>query len=249
MASLNENPKNRGTSPDFRTTHWSVVLAAGDQHDPDSDQCLAILCRDYWFPVYCFIRKRGHDPEQSKDLTQDFFAQLLNKRRLAHADQSRGRFRSFLMTATENFLHNEHDRKAATKRGGGRADLSLDVERAEEKFKRATVVDHGPAQAYEKEWAQTLLSRVLRLLREEFLASGKKAFFDALAPHLWGEANSVPYAELAERFGITLVNVKVTAHRMRLRFREILRREIANTVASSSEVDGEIRHLMKVVSD
>ena len=235
-------------SPVFATTHWSVVLTAGDESSPQVEAALTSLCRSYWLPVYAFVRKRGHSPEQAQDLTQAFFANFLEKQHVMKANRERGRFRSFLMTSVENFLRNEHDRAQAQKRGGGRQHISLDEQDAEARFLCEPITEADPAKAFEQRWAATLLSNVLGRLQAEFGANGRGDLFEALQAHLWGDAESTPYPELAERFGLSLANVKTTAHRLRQRYRELLREEIAHTVALPSQIDDEIRHLMAVVS-
>jgi RNA polymerase sigma factor (sigma-70 family) len=235
-------------SPLFATTHWSVVLEAGDERSPQAEAALTRLCQTYWLPVYAFVRKRGHSPEQGQDLTQAFFANFLEKQHVTKANRERGRFRSFLMISVENFLRNENDRAHAQKRGGGRQLLSLDEQDAEARYLCEPTTETDPAKAFEQRWAATLLNTVLSRLQAEFGATGRGDLFEALQAHFWGDAESTPYPELAERFGLTLANVKITAHRLRQRYRELLREEIAHTVALPSQIDEEIQHLMKVVS-
>src|SRR5262245_18654742 len=233
----------------FATTHWSVVLAAGDRTSPETAAALSRLCQSYWFPIYAFVRKRGYSPDQAQDLTQEFFAGFLEKNHLAKAARERGRFRCFLMTSVENFLRNENDRARAQKRGGGRQLISLDAEDAEGRYRCEPQAESDPAKAFEQRWAAMLLNTVLARLKDEFHTSGRSDLFEALQAHLWGDARSISYPQLAERFGLTLANVKTTAHRLRQRYRELLREEIAHTVALPSQIDDEIRHLMKVVSE
>jgi RNA polymerase sigma-70 factor (ECF subfamily) len=233
----------------FTTTHWSVVLAAGDGTSPQTQQALTRLCQAYWFPIYAFIRKRGYSPEQAQDLTQGFFAGFLEKGYVAKAAPDRGRFRCFLMTSVENFLRNENERARAQKRGGGHSLISLDEQDAEQRYLCVPATETDPAKTFEQRWAATLLNTVLARLQGEFEASGRRELFEALQAHLWGDSDSVPYPQLAEQFGLSLPNVKMTAHRLRLRYRELLREEIAHTVALPSQIDDEIRHLMKVVSE
>jgi len=232
----------------FNTTHWSVVLAAGDPGSQKAEEALTRLCQSYWFPIYAFVRKRGYSPEQAQDLTQAFFASFLEKQHVAKAARERGRFRCFLMTSVENFLRNENDRVRAQKRGGGRQLLSLDEQDAEQRYLCVPATETDPAKTFEQRWAATVLNSVLTKLQVEFEATGRKELFEAFQAHLWGDSDSVPFPQLAERFRMTLANVKVTAHRLRLRYRELLREEIAHTVALPSQIDEEIRHLMKVVS-
>jgi RNA polymerase sigma-70 factor (ECF subfamily) len=236
-------------SPVFATTHWSVVLTAGDESSPQVEAALSRLCQTYWLPVYAFVRKRGHSPDQAQDLTQGFFATFLEKQQVAKAARERGRFRSFLMTSVENYLRNEHDRAQAQKRGGGRQLISLDEQDAEARYLCEPGNESDPAKVFEQRWAATLLNTVLTRLQAEFGATGRRDLFEALQAHLWGDEESTPYPQLAEQFGLSLANVKTTAHRLRQRYRELLREEIAHTVALPSQIDDEIRHLMKVVSE
>ncbi len=243
-----ESQSGQEPARQFRTTHWSVVLAAGDQTDPQAKEALARLCQTYWFPIYAFIRKRGHPPEQAQDLTQEFFAKFLEKNSVAKATRERGRFRSFLMTSVENFLRNEHDRNQTEKRGGGRLPVSLDEQDAEQRYLEQPADSTDPAKAFEQRWAATVLQTVVNRLRAEYQASGRSALFEALQSHLWGEAGLLSYPDLAAQFAMTIANVKTTAHRLRQRYREILREEIAQTVSQPGEIDEEIRYLMRVVS-
>jgi RNA polymerase sigma-70 factor (ECF subfamily) len=232
----------------LHTTHWSVVLAAGDQSSAEGQEALARLCHTYWLPVYAFVRKRGHPPAEAKDLAQDFFARFLEKNSVARAVRERGRFRSFLMTSVQNFLRDARDHSQAQKRGGGRPAVSLD-ERDAEAFYRAQPADElDPAKEFELRWALTILDHVMQELRQEYVELGRGNLFDALQAHLWGDSESVPYPQLAEQFQLSLANVKSIAHRLRQSYRTRLREEIAHTVCQPSEVDDEVRYLMQVVS-
>ncbi len=224
------------------------MLAAGGQESKEAFAALTHLCQTYWFPIYAFIRKRGHSPEQAKDLTQSFFAAFLEKNYLARALRERGRFRVFLMTSVQNFLHNEFDRSQAQKRGGGQQLISLDEDAAEDLYQALPAVEADPARTFEQRWAAALLETVLSRLRQEYAESGRTDLFTALEAHFWGDADSIPYAQLADRFSLGVANIKVIAHRLRQRYRELLREEIAQTVVLPGEVDDEIRHLIKVVS-
>jgi RNA polymerase sigma-70 factor (ECF subfamily) len=249
---VTEEPNNHdaaeGAARAFHTTHWSVVIAAGEEGSEQAAAALSKLCQSYWFPVYAFIRKRGHSPEQAQDFTQEFFAGFLEKNYVAKAARARGRFRVFLMSSVENFLHNQHDKAKAQKRGGGRQHLSLDYNDAEERYQIEPVAEGDPAKIFEQQWAATLLENVLSRLREEFGAEGRVGLFEDLQAHLWGDAESLPYAELAQKCGLSEGNIKTIAHRLRQRYRALLREEIAHTVAQPGEVDDEIRHLMRIVS-
>jgi RNA polymerase sigma-70 factor (ECF subfamily) len=233
----------------FATTHWSVVLSAVDRASPDSEAALARLCQSYWYPLYAYVRRRGNSSEDAQDLTQSFFASLLEKKYLDRADRERGRFRTFLLRSLENFLHNEWDRAAAQKRGGGHTLVSWDERDAEGRYVNEPVDDSTPEKIFEKRWAATLLELVLKKMREEFIVSGKAELLEAIKPHLWSEGPATSYSQLAVHLNMTVVAVKVTVHRLRHRYRDLLRAEIAHTVATPGEVDDEIRHLIKVMSD
>ena len=167
----------------FQTTHWSVVLSAGEAASPEVDAALTRLCQTYWLPVYAFVRKRGHSPEQAQDFTQAFFANFLEKQHVTKADRERGRFRSFLMTSVENFLRNENDRAQAQKRGGGQKLISLDEQDAEARYLCEPTTETDPAKAFEQRWAATLLNTVLNRLQAEFGATGRGDLFEALQAH------------------------------------------------------------------
>jgi RNA polymerase sigma-70 factor (ECF subfamily) len=245
---MTDIPDERSAGGVFNTTHWSVVVAAGEEGSEQAAAALSRLCQTYWFPVYAFIRKRGHSPEQAQDFTQEFFAVFLEKNYVTKAARDRGRFRTFLMSSVENFLHDQHDRAQAQKRGGGQKFLSLDYDDAEERYRIEPVEEGDPATIFEQQWAATLLETVLNRLRDEFGAQGRMDLFEDLQAHLWGDAESIPYSRLAQKSGLTESNIKVIAHRMRQRYLELLREEIAQTVAMPGEVDDEIQHLMRIVS-
>ncbi len=233
----------------FTTTHWSVVLSAVDQSSTGSQAALATLCQTYWYPLYAYVRRRGYSPEDAQDLTQSYFASLLEKKYLDRADRERGRFRTFLLSSLENFLNNAWDRASAQKRGGGQRNISWDERDAEGRYLNEPVDKMTPERIFEKRWAATLLESVLKKMREEFLVSGKAELFEAIKPHLWSEGPETSYSQLAVQLNMTVVAVKVTVHRLRHRYRDLLRAEIAHTVATPGEVDDEIRHLIKVMSD
>lgn len=230
----------------FRTTLWTTVLAAGKQSSPDSEAALARLCQIYWRPVYAYIRTRTPSPEQAQDLTQSFFSRFLEKNCVARAERKRGRFRGFLLTSVANFLCDEHDRATSQKRGGGQPLLSLDLALLEEE--REPAVALTPALAFEKRWASSLLDQVMSRLTEEYRASGRSGLFEHFQSHLWGDADSIPYEQLSKRLGMSSVHLRVAAHRMRQRYRETLREEIAQTVSNPEEIEDEIRYLLQVVS-
>jgi RNA polymerase sigma factor (sigma-70 family) len=225
-----------------------VVLAAGQQESPEAAEALEKLCRTYWYPLYACVRRRGYKPQDAQDLTQGFFAALVTGKYWVQASRERGRFRTFLLTSFDNYLHNEHDRATALKRGGGREIFSWEEHTAEGRYAQEPAGGLSPEQVYEKRWAATLLERVLARLRAEFAQAERLELFDQLKPHLWGEDEATPYAQLAVRFNMTVSAIKVTVHRLRRRYREVLREEIAQTVADPAEIDGEIQYLMRVMS-
>lgn len=234
--------------PFFATTHWSVVLTAVNHETAEVAVALEQLCRAYWYPLYVFVRRRGHNPEDAQDLTQEFFALLLRKEYLRLADRARGRFRTFLLHALEHFLINEWKHARRLKRGGGAAILSLDFECGEQRYAHESTAVLTPAQAYDKRWAATLLDQVLDSLRQEYALAGNARIFEALAELLWGKDATESYAQVAGRFGMTEGAVRGAMHRLRSRYRERLRGEVARTVAQHGEVDEELRYLISVVS-
>jgi len=242
MAS-HERPDNCAGSARFATTHWSVVLAAGRHSSPQAQEALAVLCRTYWYPVYVFIRRQGFSADESQDLTQEFFARLLEKHFLAQVDQEKGRFRSFLLAACKHFLSNERDRARAKKRGGGREPIFIDIDDAERRYRLEPAHQLTPEKLFERRWVLTLLDRVLALLRDEFVRDGKEDQFDHLKVFLTGEKNQPSYRELGQKLGMPEGSAKVAAHRFRKRYRELLREEIAKTLNEGDSVENEIREL------
>lgn len=232
----------------FCTTHWSVVLKAADARDPDAHASLAHLCRTYWFPLYACVRRYGHAPADAQDLTQAFFAKLLEKEQIALADPARGRFRTFLLRSLENFLHSQYRGRTAIKRGGGQEIVSLDLQIAEDRYVEDPGAAATPAELFEREWAATLVEQVLEQLRREFAANGRLELFDALEPHLWGDEISTPHAQIAGVLGMTVVAVRVTLHRLRQRFHDLLRGAITATLGDPAETDDEMRHLRQVLA-
>ncbi len=234
--------------PAFVTTHWSVVLTAGGSDSTRAQDALARLCQTYWYPLYAYVRRRGSSPHDAEDLTQEFFARLLRANYLGNAQREKGRFRWFLLSALKHFLANEWDRARAKKRGGGKAAISLNAEAAESRYTLEPADTLTAERIYERRWALTLLDQVLRTLEREHELTGKRELFDELRFCLTGERSKLPYAELAARLGMSEAAVKVAVHRLRRRYRELLRAEIANTVSSPEEVEDEIRHLFDVLA-
>jgi RNA polymerase sigma factor (sigma-70 family) len=240
-----------GPSParqvDFATTHWSVVLAAGDRVAPAASQALAQLCEGYWYPIYAYVRRRISDVHEAQDLTQAFFEQLLERRALEAADPERGRFRAFLLTACKRFLINEWHKDRAVKRGGGRRPLSFDFNSGESKLGLVAADTLTPDEMYDQKWAITLLERVMDQLRAEYAAKDRLAHFETLKNYLAGSPQDASFATAAQALGISDTTAKVAAHRMRKRYRELLRGEIAQTVERPEEIDEEIRELFNVL--
>jgi RNA polymerase sigma-70 factor (ECF subfamily) len=232
----------------FATTHWSVVLAAGQQDTPQSTAALEQLCRTYWYPLYAHVRRRGYRPEDAQDLTQEFFARLLAKQWVSVADRQRGKFRTFLLGALDHFLANEWHRARTEKRGGGQVVFSLDGVAAERRYLLEPVDLADAACLYERRWALTLLDRVLERLRTEFSATGNQARFDQLQPCLLGDKAGQTYATLAAAWQTTEAAVKMTVSRMRRRYRELFLEEIAQTVSAPEEIQAEVRYLRTVLA-
>lgn len=232
----------------FATTHWSVVARAGSQDTPVSRVALEYLCRAYWYPLYAFVRRRGYSVEDSQDLTQQFFARILERNLVAQADQSKGRFRTFLLAALERFLNNEWDKAKALKRGAGVPTIPIQLDDAETRYGVEPAHDRTPEQEFEYNWAMTLLDQVLLLLEAEYAARNQKEMFAALKPFLVASPAPESAGELAARLGVNEGALRVAVHRLRTRYREVLRAEIANTVESVLEVDAEMHHLFKVLS-
>ncbi len=230
----------------FAATRWTLVLAAAD--GPAASPCAARamdeLCRVYWYPLYAYVRRRGHNSHEAEDLTQEFFLRLLAKDFLAGVDRRKGKFRAFLLASMKHFLANERDRLLTQKRGGGQVWEPLDTVYAERRYRQEPVDDLTPEKLFERHWALTVLEQVLARLQAEFATEGRAAVFDALKQFLTGGRPSARYAEVAARLGMTEGAVKVAVHRLRRRYRELLRAEIAQTVAGPDEIDDEIRHLL-----
>lgn len=234
--------------PVFATTRWSLVLNAVRGDAPGADRALAELCKLYWYPLYVHVRRFGHDPDTAQDLTQDFFAKLLEKNYLSAADRRRGRFRNFLLTAFKCFLANEWDRATAQKRGGGREPVRLDALEAEERYRYEPVDALSADQLFDRRWALELLARVQERLRREFAEAGKAERYQALEPFLPGARPVETQAEAASRLGLTENAVKQEVHRLKKRYVALLREEVGQTVAHPEEVDDELRYLVDVVS-
>jgi RNA polymerase sigma factor (sigma-70 family) len=234
---------NRPSLRHFPTTHWSCVFAAGEADGSLARESLAALCNAYWYPLYAYIRRRGYGVEQAQDLTQNFFARILEKGIFSEADPDRGRFRSFLMTVCAHYLANQRDREHAGKRGGGRPVLPIDSLEAEGRYAREPAHDLTPERIFDRSWALTLLDRVLDQLRREYEDAGRESVFKELRSVLTDGPHTVAYATIAQRLGTTDGAVRVAVHRLRRRYGLLLRQEIAATVDDPAEVDDEIRAL------
>jgi RNA polymerase sigma factor (sigma-70 family) len=228
----------------FATTRWSLVVSAGSDSSPEGRAALESLCGAYWYPLYAFARRGGEDAHGAQDLVQGFFAELLEKDWLRQADRTRGRFRTFLLAAFRHHASHEREKARALKRGGGKTPLPLDFEAGEGRYQREPSDDRTPERLFERRWALTLLDSALARLREEHERAGREALFEALRGTLVAGGPEAPWAEVGARLAMTEGAVKVAAHRLRRRYREVLRQAIAETVADPSEVDDEIRHLM-----
>ena len=231
----------------FASTRWSLVAAAGQRDLPESEAALASLCGLYWYPLYAYARRRLPTIEDAQDLTQEFFLRLQERDYLRQADRQRGRFRSFLLTAFKHFLAKEQERANAQKRGGGRKPLPLDFQSGECRFQREPSHQATAETLYERSWALTLLQQALARLEEERTAAGKERLFECLKGTLTGEDAPRPYAELAPELGMSGQAIKVTVHRLRRRYGELLRAEIAQTVTTAEEVEDELRDLFAAV--
>jgi RNA polymerase sigma-70 factor (ECF subfamily) len=228
----------------FRTTQWSMVIAAADDRNPRFHEALSDLCTGYWYPVYAYVRRRGADADAAQDLTQGFFSSLLERNTLAAADRARGRFRSFLLTALKFYLADEHDRATAKKRGAGQPSLSLDLEGAEERYRLEAQPEDTPDRIYERRWALEVLEQAHRRLRQEISRSANPERSGRLAVYLTGGRDETGYREVAEELGMTESAVKVAVHRLRKRFGALLREEVERTVGDPGETEGELRFLL-----
>jgi RNA polymerase sigma-70 factor (ECF subfamily) len=235
----------RGRRASFATTRWSVVLLAGRNDTERAREALAKLCAGYWYPLYVYARRRGHPHADAQDLTQAFFARVLARQSLAAADPARGRFRSFILTAMKNFLADEWAKTQTQRRGGETPTLSLDWVAAEKHYNLEPADTDSPDKAFDRRWAHALLEAALAALAEEYRADGAGELFAALRGTLVGERAAQPYAELGAQLGLSESAIKVAVHRLRKRYRARLRAEIAQTVATAEEVDGEMQHLFR----
>jgi len=231
---------------DFATTRWSIVLASKGG-DGDAREALSRLCNAYWYPLYAYVRRQGFSAHDAQDLTQEFFVRLIEKDWLGAVGRERGRFRSWLLASMKHFLENEWDKRRAQKRGGGAVTFSIDEISAESRLSHEPEDPQTAEKLYDRQWAHLLLERVLARLREEMSAAGKGGFFDTMKFSLTGE--KCAYAEVATRLAMTEGAVKAAVHRLRDRYRALIRAEIAETVTTSVEIDEELRHLFTAMSN
>ena len=232
----------------FATTHWTVVLAAGKRSTPQSDRALEELCRTYWFPLYAYVRRRGQTKEDAEDLTQAFFTRFLEKNYLAGLSAERGRFRAFLLASLKHFLANEWDKSRCLKRGGGVTPLSLDWQTADTQFQVAATAEPSPDKAFDREWAVTLLAKVIERLQAECEAEGRSKQFAVLKIFLTAGTGELSHADAAQKLGLDETAARVAVHRLRKRYRQLLRDEIAQTLADAADVDEEMRALFGAFS-
>lgn len=232
----------------FQTTHWSVILEAGKEESSTRSEALEELCRTYWAPVYAFIRRSGRGVEDAKDLTQSFFAHLLERNALHNLDPRKGKFRSFLLVVLRHFLTNEALRAGAAKRGGGQSPFALEASGTEDRFLLAPASQLSPEQLFDRNWALAVLDQVFGALRRELEQDGLSARFECLKVFLWGEGNGQEYAKAGVVLGLAPTAVRVAVHRLRHRYGELLRQEVARTVESPFEAEAEMRYLLDLLA-
>src|SRR5215831_6989574 len=230
----------------FPATRWSLVVAAGDPHRKEARSALVSLYESYWYPLYAYLRRRGYSSDQAQDLTQEFFVRVIEGRYLDRAEPEKGRFRAFLLTSLKFFVADDEDRQRALKRGGGLV-VPLDFPSGEERYQNEPAHDETPERIFERRWALLVLDRVVERLRNEFVQHGRPDHFEHLKVFLLGQSDA-PYAALAQELNTSEVALKIAIHRLRKRYRELFRQEIADTVADPAEVESELRHLAAVIT-
>ena len=232
---------------EFHTTHWSVVLAAGDGASPQAAEALEKLCRAYWHPLYSYVRREGHPPEDAQDLIQEFFVRFLERNVLRNVQPAAGKFRSFLLVCLKNFLANEREKAHAQRRGGGQPPVPMDGVEAETRYSLEPADNLSPDLVYERRWAFAVLERTMAELRREYSANEKLQQFEELQGFLPSGQGNISRAELAAKRGMSVGAIDVAIHRLRQRFGALLRAQIAQTVSSEAEVEEEIRYLISVI--
>jgi len=248
MNAPDEQQHRSAANGHFPPTLWSVVLAAGGGGSTRAHEALETLCRSYWYPLYAFTRRQGKSPHDAEDLTQAFFARLLEREAIGKATPEKGRFRSFLLASLKNFIWDEWDKSRAAKRGGSQPPVAFDDLDAEERYRSEPLDPADPEKLFERSWAMLLIDRVLARLEKEFAASGKSKRFEALHPFLLNEPEAGSYVSVAERLAMSTGAVKVAVLRLRERYRELVRLEIAETLAEGDDIEDEVRHLMSVLT-
>ena len=231
----------------FTTTHWSVVMLAGDANSPQAAAALEKLCRAYWLPLYSYIRRQGYGSHDAQDLTQGFFLRLLRMDSFADVSHEKGKFRTFLLAALNHYLSDERDRARAEKRGGGQTIISLDETEAETRYLQIPSADAAPEKVFDRRWALTVMEEALQRLRQEYTASGKQELFEPLSAFLSSEARPGDYDQLAPKVGMAAGTIAVAVRRLRQRYRECVRLELAQTVASPGDLDEEMNYLFAVL--
>jgi RNA polymerase sigma-70 factor (ECF subfamily) len=238
----------RHASPAFLTTRWSVVMSAREKNPEQAAAALEALCRTYWYPLYAYVRRFGRSAPDAQDLTQEFFARLLEKDYLRAADRTKGRFRTFLLVALKRFLANQWDRAHAEKRGGGGVPVPFDTAFAESRYAMDSAAAQPADREYEHRWAMTLLEQAMTRLRAEYECAGRTAEFEQLKEYLTAERGMIPYASIATLLNVAESGARGAVHRLRKRFRELFRAQIADTVSDASAVDDEVRHVVAALS-
>jgi RNA polymerase sigma-70 factor (ECF subfamily) len=233
----------------FVTTRWTVILAAGQRSTPQADQALEDLCRTYWYPLYAYVRRQGNSREDAEDLVQGFFVRFLEKNYLEDLASKKGKFRAFLLAALKHFLANERDRLGRQKRGGHVQHVPFDSQNAETRYQSDPADRLSPDKLYDRAWALTVLEKVITRLRDESIAEGKEALFEHLKPFLMAGKGAVPYAQAATGLGMAEATVRVAVHRLRRRYRAILREEVSQTLAEPAQADEEMRSLLEAFSN
>jgi RNA polymerase sigma factor (sigma-70 family) len=233
---------------DFRTTHWSLIAQAGVEEEATAEQALSQLCRVYWMPLNALAKRRGYSDEEAKDLTQAFFVKLVTRKDFLRADAERGRFRTYMRTAMTHFMNSDWRDSHRLKRGGGETIVSLEEMGLGDQPIHQPVSDDSPERDYDRQWVRALLAQVLERVREECQATGRERSFAVLKNYLVGDRGALPYADAARTLGTTETAVKAAIHRLRLRYGEIFREEVARTILDVEDLDEEIRHLLAVMS-
>jgi DNA-directed RNA polymerase specialized sigma24 family protein len=233
----------------FPATHWSVVLAARAGQDTQAAIALENLCRAYWYPLYAFLRRQGYDAADAQDLTQGFFARLLEKDYLADVDRRKGKFRSFLLAAIKHFLADERDKASALKRGGGQIPISLDAQAAEDRFRLEPAHEMTPEKLFERRWALSLVGKAFDRLAQFYAAAGKEKLFQGVQQFLSPDCADANYSETARQLNLNEGAVRMAVHRLRRRYGELFREEVAHTVADPGEIEDEMQHLRRILSE